>query len=349
MNRLKKIFVLGVTLAMIVSLSTVLVACGGTEGASTAPGEGSAAGKITALRYGGTSSSSSAYAWVVAMAEAINTRVPEVRIDVMETGAAVENLNLLARGDIDLGLGTIAAGRAFTGIGDFEGKANPDLRFLWAWTNAPHAVFVRADSGIESIYDLDGKPFGAGLRGSDTEWLTTTFFEVNGIHPEWFRGDTAAMRDATKNRQILGYSKSGEPDPSVLDVATAFPIRLLPIPQEAFDKAAAAFPTQFVPATLAAGTYPGQEEDVPSFAIVGGDITTKDLPEDLAYKMAKAIYEAREELVQAYPLGKKAFLLEFPSSRSLEVSLIPLHTGVIKFAREMGVEVPERLIPPEAR
>jgi len=302
--------------------------------------------QVVKLNYGGTSASSGQYVYCVAMTKAINDQVPEVRVTNMETSASVENARLLHRGDIDFGNITIdIAYRMANGVEDFKGMKNQTLRQLWCWSILPHTVFVTKESGITSIYQLTGKKFAAGFTGSDTEFITFKLFEANEIKPAWFRGGLAALVDAVKNRQLLGYVKSGGPDPSVQDIASLIPITLLPIPDEALAKGNALFPGRFTRANVKARSYPGQEGEIPSYPVIPCDIATTRLSEDLGYKMCKAIYQAREKLAKSIKYAE--VFLDFPQSAL--IGSIPVHAGLYKLCKEMGVKVPEHLIPPEAK
>ncbi|MBW1804193.1 MAG: TAXI family TRAP transporter solute-binding subunit [Deltaproteobacteria bacterium] len=309
---------------------------------------GFAGQKVRNLRYGTTSSASGGYALAVAEANLMNKAVKECRLTVIETGASIENSWLLLRKEIDLGIVTAdVAARAYHGMREFEGKANPDLRVLWTHVRVPHTIFVTRESGVKSIYELEGKPFGAGMTGSATEAMTISFFDACHIVPKWFRGGIAASRDAVKNRQIIGYTVSKAPDPTVQDVAAVLSIRLLPITEDDFLKAQGKYPGMFVRGRVPANAY-GKgtpARDIMSYSVVSHDVATRDLPVGLAYKLAKAMYDNRMKLAERLP-PLKGTLPYYPSS-TIETSTIPLHAGVVKLCRELGVQVPADLIPPE--
>ena len=177
--------------------------------------------------------------------------------------------------------------------------------------------------------------------------MTLALFDACGIKPDWFYGGTAASRDAMKNRQIIGYVKTGRRDPSVMDVASVIPIRLLPVSDADFAKANAKYPDMFVRNYVPANAY-GKgvpATDIPSFSMCALDLCTKELSADLVYKMSKAMYEGREKLGKIFKPAAKA-MKDFPAS-IIKVSTIPLHSGVIRLCKELGVKVPAKLIPPE--
>jgi TRAP transporter TAXI family solute receptor len=298
------------------------------------------------ISYGGTSASSGSYISTVTVCKAINDGVPEVNVTNVETGASVENARLLIRGDVDFCLMDVSIqDRLWNGLEEFKGRQNQTIRNLWLTTVIPHTVFVTKESGITSINQLTGKKFSPGFTGSATASLAVRLFEANGIKPVWYRSGLSAMVDAVKNRELVGYVKSGFPDTTVQDIASLIPIVLLPITDEAMAKGNAKYPGMFVKTIGPAKSYQGQDQDVPTYPVIMHDTGTTKLSEDLVYKMCKAFYNARDKIAKSYKYANVA--LDFP--KSMLIGPIPIHAGTYKFCKEMGVPVPERLIPPEAK
>ena len=305
-------------------------------------GESLAQKKLLAM--GTTQSSSSHYAYFVAVAKVINGRVPEVSISCVETGASVDNINRIKKGDLDLGMTTIHLQyQAFHGMGPWEGKPIKDQYVLWVYQPAPQNFVVREDSGVKSVYDLAGKSFNPGMRGSATEKTAESILEALGIAPNFYRGGTDDTVAAIKDRRVVGYVKSGAGvdslDASTLDIATFTPIRLLGFSDQDIAKVLAKYP-YLSPISMPKGVY----KDSPAyktFAMLIGVVVKKDLPEDLVYKMVKAANEGFADQVAAYPSVKGVSLPKL----TLETCTVPLHPGAIKYYREIGQKVPENLIP----
>jgi uncharacterized protein len=72
-----------------------------------------------------------------------------------------------------------------------------------------------------------------------------------------------------------------------------------------------------------------------------GTVVKKDLSEDLVYRMVKAAFDGMDEQVAAYPSIKGTNLAEL----TLETCTVPLHPGAVKYYREIGLKVPDNLIP----
>lgn len=334
MKRIKQLLILGGCLALIFGL---LTGCGGNGEKAAAPQQ---------LALGGTSSSSGAYTGVVAVAKAINQNQKKVFLNVVETGASVDNLKRASKSEFKMALVTHdSLARAYYGKGEFKETPVPNARLLFYIEEIPHTVFVRKDSGVKSLADLTGKKFSAGLTGSATESLAKRLFEVLEIKPDWYPGNTAALVEAVKNNRIIGFVKSGGPDSAVLDVASTTPIQLLPVTPEDLERANKLYPGEYVPGKVPAGAYPGQTEPVPSFSFWFGFFGTTEIPEDVAYAMTKALWEGRQSVAEAYPRAKEV-INAFPEI-TVKYASIPLHPGAVRFYRELGVTIPDRLIPKE--
>ncbi len=296
------------------------------------------------LAMGATQSSSSHYAYFVAVAKIINSKVPEVNVSVVETGASVDNINRIRKGDLDLGMTTIHLQyQAYHGMGPWEGKPIRDQYVLWVYQPAPQNFVVRADSGVKTVYDLSNKPFNPGIRGSATEKTVEAILEALNVKPNFYRGGTEDAVAAIKDNRIIGYVKSGAGvrslDASTLDIAAFTPIRLIGFTDDDISRVLMKYP-YLNPITVPAGIY----KDSPAyktFAMLIGVVASKNVPEDLVYKMVKAVHENFADQVAAYPSIEGTNLAEL----TLQTCTVPLHPGAIKYYREAGFSISDNLVP----
>jgi TRAP transporter TAXI family solute receptor len=306
-------------------------------------GPGFATGKKL-LAMGSTQSSSSHYAYFVAVGKIINTYVPEVSINVVETGASVDNINRIKKGQLDLGMTTIHLQyQAYHGMGPWKDSPIKDQYVLWVYQPAPQNFVVRKDSGVKTVYDLKGKRFNPGMRGSASEKTAEAILDALGVAPDFYRGGTADTVAAIKDNRIVGYVKSGAGvrtlDASTMDIATFTPISLIGFTDNDIAKVQAKYP-YLSPVTVPKGIY----KDSPAyktFAMLIGVVASKNVPEDLAYKMVKAADEHFADQVAAYPSIKGDNLPKL----TLETCTVPMHPGAIKYYKELGLKIPENLIP----
>lgn len=298
------------------------------------------------LAMGSTQTSSSHYAYFVGAAKAINLLVPELNVTVVETGATVDNMKRMQKGRLDLGLVTTdQMYLAWKGLDTWKDAPFEEVRQLWGYSVSANYVSVREDTGIKTVHELAGKKFNPGIRGSSVEKQTEAVFGILGVKPEWQRMGTADAVDAMKDKRIVGFAKAGAGyslDASTLDIATQIQLRTLPFSEDDVKKVRAARPYQpwiKVPAGSIKGM--GEFWTTASLAYVG---TTKQMPADVAYKVVKAIWEGQDH----QPQGVMGAAYRNPRG-TIEHALSPLHAGAIRYYREIGLKVPDELVPPEAR
>ena len=298
------------------------------------------------LAMGSTQTASSHYSYFVGAAKAINLLAPELNVTVVETGATVDNLKRMQKGQLDMGLITAdQAYLAWKGQDIWKDVPFEGVRQLWCYSVSANFVTVREETGIKSVYELTGTKFNPGIRGSSVEKQTEGVFGILGIKPDWQRMGTADAVDAMKDRRIVGIAKSGigfALDGSMMDVATQVPLRTLSFSEEDMKKVKAARP--FVPwIRVPAGSIKGMGEfwTTASLAFVGA---TKALPADVAYRIVKAAWEGQEH----QPQSVMGAAYRNPRA-TLEHAISPLHAGAVRYYRELGLKVSEELVPPEAK
>ncbi len=298
---------------------------------------------------GSTATTSSHYVYTVSAGKAINTvSGDKVSVTVVATGGAVDNLERINRGQLNMGIGTWATFyQAYNGIGKYKGKARPKMRALWLYSSNTQNYVVRADSGIEDLADLRGKKFNPGLRGSATEQLVQQLLETIGVKPDYFRASLSDAVAAVKDNRIAGYVKAGaglDLDGSTKELKAFTKIRLLNWSSDNAAKVQKAMPfVSFV--DVPEGTIPGMPAYSTVVQAIGVICYDDSLTNDQAYHIVKAINEGRKYQEAAYP-AMKGF--DIPAM-TMKLTKVPLHPGAIRYYKEIGVKVPAHLIPPEAQ
>ena len=296
----------------------------------------------TDLLIGSTSASSSHYGYFVAVGQLVNERVDGVRASVVETGATMDNLRRIERGQIDLGLVTTnVAQHAVAGTDAFDGRAQ-DVSLLWVYTGAPQNVVVRADAGVESLEGLDGVRFNPGIKGSATESTTEAVFDALGLSADYVRGSTTDIVGAIKDNRVAGYVKSGAGerlDSSTMDVATSTDIRVLGLTEAQADTLRTDLPDVSI-----VDIPEGAAEGVPAYTTWSfgvGVAAGQSLDEETAYGIVKAVMEDDSAQVNAMASLEGQNLAEL----TLQYATVPLHPGALRWFEEAGMDVPEALRP----
>lgn len=294
------------------------------------------------LLIGSTSTSSSQYGYFVAIGQIINQEVPDTSASVVETGATVDNLRRILRGQVDMGLVTTNVGyHAYAGEEKFADR-EVDNRLLWVYSLAPQNVVVREDAEVESVANLDGVRLNPGITGSATEATTVSVLEALGVEPDLVRGSTTDVVAGVKDNRMAGYVKSGvgdKLDGSSLDISTFTPIDVLSLSEEQADTL-----REEMPDVAVVDIPAGAAEGIPAYTTWSFGLAVHadpDLDEETAYQIVKAIMETPGPQVSALANLEDADLAEL----TLESGTVPLHPGAARYFEEQGYEIPDALTP----
>ncbi|MCM5568889.1 TAXI family TRAP transporter solute-binding subunit [Burkholderiaceae bacterium FT117] len=272
----------------------------------------------------------------VALSQIYGKTIPEAKASVQSTKASVENLNLLqaGRGEIGFTLGD-SLSDAWKGNAEVGFKAPLNkLRGIAAIYPNYVQIVASADSGIKSLADLKGKRVSVGAPRSGTELNARAVFKAAGMSYQDFSkveylpfGESVEL---IKNRQLDATLQSaGLGVASIRDLATAIKIVVIPVPADVVAKIGdAAYQSAMIPA----GTYEGQAADVPTAAINNFLVTHSGVSDDIAYKMAKSLFENLDQMVSAHAAAKRISL-----ENAVKGMPLPLHPGAEKYYREKGV------------
>ena len=271
----------------------------------------------------------------VAIGKIYSDKIPNVKTQVQATKASVENLILLqqGRGELAFTLGD-SLKAAWEGDEEAGFKSRLDkLRTLGAIYPNYIQIVATSDSGIKTLADLKGKSLSVGAPKSGTELNSRAILSAAGMtyksigKVEYL--PFAESVDLMKNRQLNATLQSaGLGVASLKDLSTSTEITVVSVPKAIVDKIG----PPFVPATIPANTYTGQDKDVPTAAVINYLVTSAAVSDDLAYQMTRLIFESLPELVNAHAAGK-AIKLETATTGSP----VPLHPGAIRYYREKGV------------
>lgn len=272
----------------------------------------------------------------VSLSQIYGKAIPNVRSTAQVTKASAENLNLLqaGRGELAFTLGD-ALSDAFKGNEEAGFKTPLDkLRGLSATYNNYIQIVASADSGIKTLADLKGKRVSVGAARSGTELNARAILKAGGLSYK----DLAKVEylpfgesvELIKNRQLDATLQSaGLGVASIRDLATTVSIVVIPVPADVVKKVG---DPAYQPAVIPANTYNGQTTDIPTAAIANFLVTHSGVSNDLAYNMAKALYDNLDTFHAAHSAAKVVQL------KNAVVGMpVPLHPGAERFFREKGV------------
>ena len=271
----------------------------------------------------------------VALSEVYGENMKDVRVQVQSTKASVENLNLLqqGRGELAFALGD-SVKDAWEGNADAGFKAKlGKLRAIAAIYPNYIQLAALKDAGATTITDLKGKSLSVGAAKSGTELNARKIFDAAGMsYDDLGKVEYLPFSESVelmKNRQLdATFQSSGLGNAALKDLSTTQDVTFVEIPADIAEKLGAPYKAGVIPA----GTYPGQDADVPTVAITNILVTREGVSDEEAYEMTKQLFEHLDTLKAAHSAA---------NGISLEAAVqglpIPLHPGAEKYYKEQGV------------
>ncbi|MCO7514333.1 TAXI family TRAP transporter solute-binding subunit [Pseudomonas guariconensis] len=258
------------------------------------------------------------------------------KTSVQATKASVENLNLLqaGRGELAFALGDSVAD---AWKGDAEAGFKTPLKKLRAIAGTyPNYIQIVAskESGIESLDDLKGKRISVGAPKSGTELNARAIFKAAGLsYQDMGKVEYLPYAESVeliKNRQLdATLQSSGLGQAAIRDLAATLPVVFVPIPADVVAKIGN---NAYQQAAIPAGTYDGQDAEVPTAAINNILVTHEGISDDQAYQMTKLIFENLPRLVTAHAAAKDIRVENAATNLP-----IPLHPGAERYYKEKNL------------
>jgi hypothetical protein len=276
------------------------------------------------------------YPMGVALSQIFAKDIPNARSTAQVTKASAENLNLLQAGRGELAL-ALADSVSDAWKGEAEAgfpKKLDKLRGLSATYNNYIQIVANADSGIKTLADLKGKRISVGAAKSGTELNARAIFKAAGLaYSDMAKVEYLPFGESVelmKNRQLDATLQSaGLGVASIRDLATAVKIVVIPVPADVVAKVGDA---AYQPAMIPANTYGGQTEAVATAAIPNFLVTHSGVSDDLAYRMAKAMYDNIDTLYAAHNAAKS-----IKRENAIKGMPVPLHPGAERYYKEVGL------------
>lgn len=281
------------------------------------------------------------------LAEIWNRHVPGVDASVEATGASVENLRLIERGESDIALvqGDVAYD-AYHGRDRFQGAPIKTQTLMVLYPNVYHAVSLKSIHerlGLNKFRDVAGHRFSVGAPGSGNEHATSLVFQALGMSFDDIIVQRFAYAETARALREGGLDAGswvvGVGHASLRELDATHPIHLIPIADDELEAVVSTYPF-YTPFTIEAGTYASVQHDVETIALWNVVVVAEDFPEELAYQLVKAAFENADFLATIYAPGAP-----YNTPHNLVNSPVPIHPGAVRYAREQGVEIPEHLLP----
>ena len=256
-------------------------------------------------------------------------------------GGGVGNIRDVHGGNAELGwtFGHIAVA-GFTGAGPFKGKKQENIRFFANLYPGLLQMAVKKDSRIKSLRDIasvrvsPGKLTFAGNIAFE-KLIKYYGFTYDGIkkaggtiHRVGFSDGAALLKDGHIDLMV---AMTTAPSAAYLAVDFQPGFRLLPVDDDVAARYIKDNPG-FIKTKVPASAYTSLTADVPAIAAPNVLIINKGVSSDIAYRIAKVMWEHHAEIAAVNKFWNNVKLAD-----ALEGAGIPVHPGAMKFYTEKGV------------
>ncbi len=275
------------------------------------------------------------------LASVLSSKVPGMSATAEVTGGSVDNLNLIGTGKPYVGFSMADAAKdAQIGEGKFVGK-KVDLRTLVVlYPNLMHIVTVDS-TGIKSMKDLKGKRISTGAPGSATEVMAFRLLEAAGLDKDKDvkreRLSVAESVNAIKDRKIDAFFwVGGLPTAAVTDLANTPGTKIVMV--DTGEEVAAMnkkYGNLYFVTTIPKATYSGMARDNKVAAVANILVVNANMPDDQAYKIVKAIFDNKLELVRTH----QEFMSVSLENQKTKSTPVDFHPGALKYFKEKNVKL----------
>jgi TRAP transporter TAXI family solute receptor len=265
-----------------------------------------------------------------------------IAVNPLPTQGAIQNMRLLDSGQAQLALATMSTVReGWDGIAPWtSNKHFRNVRALFSMYDNPFQTVVLNRSGIATIAQLDKKRIGVGPRSGNGASYGPLIFKIVGISPQLSYGSYEDLATELLDGRIDALMTFlGAPVPAILSIEAKQPVKLLDLSLEQMEATRRAIP-DLSPSKIAAGTYRLLEKDYVTVAVPNFVIGRFDLPEDLVYKLVKAVFDNQPRLVKVTSAANDTL-----PQNAVKNTFLPFHPGAARYHREVGVGVPDSLLP----
>jgi len=314
-------------LVLVTLVTLVAAACGGGQSGASDRGF---------LSFGTAPPGGAFFVVGGALTEVLNAQAGEGwKVTAEATSGSQENIRRLATGELDFALSN-AAITYFAGRGT-EGwdRAYPVRTVM---TLAPNvALFLtKVNSGVTRITDLKGKRVVIGPAGAGFEYFVQPLLAAHGVTYADFTPlnatQSAAVDMLADGSAAASFIGGAVPTASISQAAASMDILFVPFDEAAVERLVKEY-IFFDRATIPANTYRNQADefhglDVGSMHL----ITSADQDDDLVYRVTKALYENREQVVARHAAGAA-----INPKNVVRDTGTGFHPGAIRFYREIGI------------
>ena len=267
-----------------------------------------------------------------------------INASVETTGGPVHNTQLTQTKEVTIsGVSAPAIYEGWHGSTWAKGTKHQDIRCIFPMFNTYFQMYALKKTGIQVVKDLNGKAVGVGPTGGTSALLWPRFLEYLEIKPSRIvNASSSDLADQLKDGLIHANAQSvGLPWSTITQTETMNDVSILGVSKADAVKILEKLP-YLSPGIIPKGTYKANKDlDIDTVTFWSFYITHKDMPDDFIYALVKSVLDNRDVLVATHKAAQET------KPEFIVYSPIPLHPGAVRYYREKGVKIPDKILPPK--
>lgn len=245
------------------------------------------------------------------------------------TGASAENLNLMDQESVEMSfVMSDALVQAVNGEESFSEPIENVQQVAALYPNFVQLITTEG-AGIDSVEDLAGKRVAVGDQNSGVEIATRSVLDAHDMSYDDLDVDYlgyAEAAEAMRGGQLdAAFLTSGLPNASVMELENSVDLKVVSIDPAVVENMEEDY---FESLEIPADTY-GNEEAVPTVAIMNALVVRDDISEDDVYNLTEYLFENLESLENSHQAAS-----DISIENSMESMVIDVHPGAQRFYDE---------------
>jgi TRAP transporter TAXI family solute receptor len=251
------------------------------------------------------------------------------------TQGPAQNIVLLERKELTLAFVTMGVAlQAWNGTDWAKGTKYRSLQVLFPMYDTAFQFVAAKRLGARWLDDLSGLRIGVGPRAGTGGSYIPAVFKTLGLDVQIRYGAMESMGAQLSSGDLDGaVFATGFPVPALSALAADHPVSFIRPSPEQVSAIREKMP-EISPSVVPASTYPNQSEPYQTIGLYNFAVANKELPEDLAYQIVKAVFANQPELTKAQASAKETLAPNINRN-----TLFPLHPGAARYYREVGIAV----------
>jgi TRAP transporter TAXI family solute receptor len=269
-----------------------------------------------------------------AIKNVVEAAMPDTSLQVMP-GAGIANVKAVEAGKADIAFAnSVSTVDAINGKPPFEEQATNVCNLATLYPQY-FQIVTTADTGIEGLDDLKGRGLTTQPTGNTGEAITAHLVEAAGLSYDDLAGvdfvsyndSVSLLKDGNSEVFTLGTTV---PASAIMDLASARDVKLLPVEDELLAKMQELNPG-YQRIEIPAGSYPGQDEAVPTIGYTTHVIVRCDLPDETVTGILEQIVDNQQDLASVAQAIADTSLEQMGADIG-----VPMHPAAAQFWQEKG-------------